>query len=174
MSVSRRRSPVLQLKSCRGVGLGFNIDCFQCGLWRSKFEVTRNDMVPGNGRGGSRWCKIEVLACWQDPEKVPLGNLQQWLGFCRWSTAKKMYKMSLKSTKLWGIYEAYIHIILCGYTIINHPLNHHKWLVWTIKIWMVYGIVLPTLFYILGIPSAIPPVVHSWVVAPKDREIPLE
>ena len=91
---------------------------------------------------------------------------------------QRQQKCHLNSTKLWGIYEEYIyiyiHMIWCGYTIINHPLNHHKWLVWTIKIWVVYGIVLPTLFFILGIPSAIPPVVHSWVVAPKDREIPLE
>lgn len=49
--------------------------------------------------------------------------------------------MPLKSLKRFGLSETGVQTpqsIDAGKTIVNHPQNHHKWLLQAIKIWVLY------------------------------------
>ena len=58
-----------------------------------------------------RGAKLRSLPADKTLKKSHSETCSNGLDFVDDQRQKKMYKMSLKATKLWGIYEEYIHII---------------------------------------------------------------
>ena len=88
----------------------------------------------------SHFPSYSLSFCWGLPWTFPHLNLwRQATTFGGWHFPQ--WRVPLKSLKRFGLSETGVQTpqsIDVGKTIINHPQNHHKWLLQTIKIWVLY------------------------------------